>query len=97
MASTFEIGLTNGARTDLVVLRGEIDLAAADRLAAAFDGVDRDVVVDCADLDFIDSYGIKELLRARLRLNAAGCELRLIRVPPFVERVLALLGVRELL
>jgi anti-anti-sigma factor len=40
-----------------LVLVGELDIATAPALDAALAGLSGDVIVDCADLEFIDSAG----------------------------------------
>src|SRR5687768_1460313 len=54
----------------LLVLEGELDLAAAPALRAGIDGAasGRALVLDFADVTFIDSAVLKELLRARAEL-----------------------------
>ena len=76
---------------------GELDLASAPRLRqealqAAMAG-DRNLVVDLAGVDFVDSLGAGTLVAVRKRLRALGGELRLARPEPQVSRVLALAGV----
>lgn len=77
----------------VVTGRGEIDMAAADELRAAIASaldVDRSrtVVVDLRDVTFIDSTGIKELLRPVV----AGCSVSLREPSGSVRRVLELTG-----
>ena len=50
----------------VVVVAGEVDLAAADRLWQAIESIpdDRPVVVDLEDVTFLDSSGLAVLVRA---------------------------------
>jgi anti-anti-sigma factor len=80
-----------------VTLAGELDMAAAfafesevDRLLAAR-GV-REVVLDLADVDFVDSAGLGALLSIRERTKQLGIGLALERVSAPVQRVLDLTG-----
>jgi hypothetical protein len=54
--------------TRRIVVTGEADLSVADRLrallAGALAGATGPVLVDCAGLRYLDSSGIRELLRA---------------------------------
>jgi anti-anti-sigma factor len=80
----------------VVTGRGEIDLAAADDLRTAIDAaldVDRGrtVVVDLRDVTFIDSTGIKELLRP----TVDGFSVALRQPSVAVRRVLELSGLVE--
>ena len=67
-----------------------------ERLAATIEATDDHVVVDMADVTFIDSSGISVLLVARQHLNAAG-RMLLISGPSIpVARVFELTGLGAL-
>jgi anti-sigma B factor antagonist len=77
----------------VVVLRGELDVAAAVRVVAEITVVaarERDIVVDLAGLEFIDSSGVAALVRARNHARHAGGDLLLAAPRQQVLRVLAL-------
>ena len=57
----------------------------------------RDVCVDLAGLDFMDSTGLGVLMWAHHRLEAAGGHLTLVNAHGNVERVLELTGTAKLL
>jgi anti-sigma B factor antagonist len=86
------------AGVSVVVLRGELDLAAAPVLRARVDEATagRALVIDLADTTFIDSAVLKELLRARAELAAHDVRLVLAAVPPPVRRLLDLTRTSEL-
>jgi anti-sigma B factor antagonist len=92
-----ELELQRGADGSYSLLvRGEIDLANAGRLRELFDeaiegGATR-VVVDCRELEFLDSSGIGVLVAARKRLGPEG-ELVLDSPPAHVRKVLDITGV----
>ncbi|HEX3453542.1 MAG TPA: STAS domain-containing protein [Gaiellaceae bacterium] len=92
-----ELELQRGADGSYSLLvRGEIDLANAGRLRDLFDeaiegGATR-VVVDCRELEFLDSSGIGVLVAARKRLGPEG-ELVLESPPAHVRKVLDITGV----
>ena len=82
-----------------VFLAGELDLASADaveerlvELASASGG---DVTVNCAELDFLGSTGIRALISASDRLSEAGRTLILRNVQGAPRRVLELTAVIE--
>jgi anti-anti-sigma factor len=85
-----------------VTLPSEIDLSCTADMTAALDtamtgGVDI-VVVDMGATTFCDSAGVKVLVQARKRAQAAGGkELRLVLPPGKVRRVFELMGVDQLL
>lgn len=85
----------------LLVLRGELDLAAApatrERLERARARRPRGVVLDLAEVTFADSSALRELLRANAALGADGALLVLAATPPIVERLLTLTRAHELL
>jgi anti-anti-sigma factor len=61
-------------------VRGELDLATADgfeeRLGEAIDGADGTVVIDFSDCSFVDSVGVRALIRGGRRLDGSGRTLR---------------------
>jgi anti-sigma B factor antagonist len=82
----------------VVVLRGELDLAAAPVLRARVDAAASGsaLVIDLAETTFIDSAVLKELLRARAELAAHDVQVVLAAVPPPVRRLLDLTRTSEL-
>ncbi len=63
-------------------------------LAASHEG---DVVLDLAEVTFIDSAGMRALLIARENLTVQGRALRLANVTPEVKRLLDLVGLTGVL
>jgi anti-anti-sigma factor len=80
----------------LLVLAGEIDLATSggfrDHVESALDRGVRGLVVDLADVTFIDSTMLRELLRAHHDLAGAAGRLVLAAVGTPVARLLELTG-----
>jgi anti-sigma B factor antagonist len=78
----------------VLALSGELDLAAApalrDRLDDARAAGGRGVVLDMAEVTFLDSSALRELLRADAALRTDGVPLVLAAVRPPVERLLEL-------
>jgi anti-anti-sigma factor len=92
----FDIAISQHDRVCIVRMSGELDLASSDRLAALLAELsDATVVVDLADLTFIDSSGIAALVAAKDRLESAGRELVLTRPQPNVDRVLEMTGLEQ--
>jgi len=76
----------------VVVLRGELDIAEAASVAAALKAVaarGRELIVDLAGLEFIDSSSLTALLLAREQARTAGGDLLLAAPQDQVLRVLA--------
>jgi anti-sigma B factor antagonist len=82
----------------VLVLTGELDLAAAPVLRARVDEAagGRGLVVDLEQTTFVDSAVLKELLRARAELAARDARLVLAGVTPPVRRLLDLTRTSEL-
>jgi anti-sigma B factor antagonist len=77
----------------VVVLRGELDVAEAARVAASLAVVaasGRDVIVDLEGLEFIDSSGLAALVYARQHARRAGSDLLLAAPQQQVLRMLAI-------
>jgi anti-sigma B factor antagonist len=96
---TIEVGPE--VETCLVKLAGELDLATVPPLRTEVhrlmsDGLRR-VVVDLADLEFIDSMGIQCLIELSSRSAAEGDTLRIVDPRGDVDRMFRLTGVREVL
>lgn len=81
-------------------LHGELDVTTAPLLLQAVDheaGGGRRIRLDLSALAFCDVVGIDALLDARRRLAAAGGELSLVGVRPFLRRVLGVCHAEHLL
>jgi anti-sigma B factor antagonist len=80
---------------------GDIDAYTAPRLRsqlhAAIRSGARVVVVDLADVTFIDSAGLGALVGAHRRMLEADGRLRLVRPPHLVGRAFELTGLDEVL
>jgi anti-sigma B factor antagonist len=76
----------------VVVLKGELDMAAAPTVRSYVDTAasGRGVVIDLAEVTFVDSSMLKELLRAANELDRYETRLVLAAVPPAVTRLLDL-------
>jgi anti-anti-sigma factor len=86
-----------GDGTGVLVLEGELDIAAAPELRQHVDEfAGAGLVLDFARVTFIDSAVLKELLRARAELAARGVRLMLAAVPPPVRRLMDLTRTSEL-
>jgi anti-anti-sigma factor len=85
-------------RTAVLTLAGELDLGTAERvwpdlsrlLAAATEAV----VLDGSALEFLDSSGLRVLLRGAKLAESEGTAFRVVAPHPVVQRVLELAGVR---
>ena len=88
-----EVNLVGGEA--VLVLHGELDLWAQPQLTAALASVEHSytrVILDLADLDFIDGGNVILIHRVRERARSRGCELVLRSPNPPVIRILELTG-----
>ena len=84
----------------MVTVRGEVDLATADRLWTELEpllSAEAVVVLDGTEITFLDSSGLRVLLQAGNRAAADGAAFRLVAPQPAVQRVLELAGTGEYL
>ncbi|GAA1656977.1 STAS domain-containing protein [Catellatospora bangladeshensis] len=96
------MGLTHTmtVRDDACVIRilGDVDMSASEDvhrwLRAAVDHADcREVEVDLAQTAFLDSMGIRGLVRAREYAAGRGVAMHCVNVQPWVRRVFEIAGV----
>jgi anti-sigma B factor antagonist len=99
MEGTFEIERIDETRCARLVLRGELDLYAApafDDAVVALEGEKWPVLfLDLRELDFIDSAGLRLVMRTHARARQDGRRLVIIRGGEIVERVLELTGLKD--
>jgi anti-anti-sigma factor len=84
-----------------IAVRGEVDLAAAAELELALDDAIResrgDFVLDLSELGFLDSTGLRQILRARAWLARQDRALAVICPPGPVRRLFEQAGIADLL
>jgi anti-anti-sigma factor len=80
----------------VLVVEGEVDLSGAARFAQELeeliDGASHTVVVDLSGVGFIDSSGVRELLRAQHRAQTTDADLVLRSPSEACQRVLQVSG-----
>jgi anti-anti-sigma factor len=79
------------------VLEGELDMATAPAVDAAFVAVTGSIRLDLGALRFLGSCGISALVRLRQRCQAAGGHLRIDTCSPQAARVVHIAGLYHLL
>jgi anti-sigma B factor antagonist len=84
-----------------IVLTGELDVASApvleEALTDACDSGAREVVLDMSGLEFMDSTGLRAIIRGKARCEDHDCDYRLTPAQRPVEQSLTSTGVRGLL
>lgn len=95
---SFELETEPGA-VALVRLRGELDIACCDRLEEAVDRAVDDgastVIVDLSSLEFLDSSGLRTLLKTDAELRDRGVRLAVVRGSAAVHRVFQITRTEE--
>ncbi|KPC84197.1 MULTISPECIES: STAS domain-containing protein [Streptomyces] len=95
------VAVEAGPRTVRLRIGGDLDYDTSGELAAKAEtclgahGPD-DLHLDCADLRVCDSMGVSTLLLIHRSCAARGVRLHLDAPPPFLERILAVTGIRHL-
>lgn len=94
-----EVDRDGGGSTTLVRLRGELDIAGCDLLEeelsrAVVDGANT-VIVDLSSLDFLDSSGLRVLLKTDADMREQGVKFAIVRGAPAVHRVFEITRTEE--
>ncbi len=93
-ACEFQSNVSHMGGATVVALRGELDVASSqglsDELVGLIEAGATDLVIDLAELAFIDSTGLSAILRANRKLERGHL---LLREPsPMVRQVLEITG-----
>ena len=92
MPARLSVSVTGREGKHTVRLAGELDVATAPKLSAVLSDLRGPIVVDCAQLTFVDVSGAR-LLADTARANG---DLALRNAAPFVRRVLDCAGIAPL-
>jgi stage II sporulation protein AA (anti-sigma F factor antagonist) len=99
--ATFTLGEEAGSDGERVIrLRGELDIESApdlERVLLRPRPARQRVVLDLAELKFMDSTGLRVLLRARTAADEGRWEIQLRNVPPTIRRLFDMTGVHAAL
>jgi anti-sigma B factor antagonist len=97
--STLDIQASESAGRHVLVLSGELDIASADQLEAMVRRIcakaKSEVVLDLSRLTFMDSCGLRAVLRAGEVCEEHGHEFALVPGPENVQRVFELARLTE--
>ncbi len=95
-----EISVKQLNRVDLVTVEGRLDGSTAsefgDVLNACIDQGSHNLVVNLANVDYMSSAGLRELVAALKRVKTAGGDVRLATPSERVSEVLELAGLNSI-
>ncbi|MCW3067939.1 MAG: anti-anti-sigma factor [Solirubrobacterales bacterium] len=100
-AEPFEIGEAAYGDHITLALSGELDIVSAAELESRLgrlsaDGI-RGLTLDLSGLTFMDSTGLRAVLRAKELADSEGYELSLVPGPPNIQRVFELTALVDVL
>jgi anti-anti-sigma factor len=95
--SQLSLRVEDDAGRTFVTVAGEVDMESAAQLRSCLRTLDGNVVVDLAEVTFLDSSGIAALVNARKRLLDLGGTLMLRAPRSNVREVIRITGLDELL
>lgn len=97
--SSFAVGVDFVGHDVVVAVRGEVDILTAPELGAIVDAVldlgHQSVVLDLAELDFMDASGLRVIARAARVLRPSGSVMTVRSPSAMVRRLLDLVGLAE--
>lgn len=93
--SEFNVAVHAEGSVEIVVVRGEVDIATADAvradLARAFERGDN-VVLDLREVSFMDTQGLAVVIEAQQACAADGSRFAITRAPDHVHRLFDMIG-----
>ncbi len=95
----FRVSTTTDGDEVVVAIAGEIDLATAPRVAAAFAALDgaRNVRVDLTEVTFLDASGLNVFVHAAARAESHDGRVTFELRAPIVRKVFVAAGLAQLL
>jgi anti-anti-sigma factor len=93
--SEFSVTVHSEGSAEIVVVRGEVDLATADAVRAdlhvAFERAET-VVLDLREVDFMDTQGLAVVIEAQQAADDDGPRFAIARAPDHVHRLFDMIG-----
>jgi len=100
MQKPFDIQVSEQNAVAHVRLSGEIDLAAVESIETTLLPLEeryRTLIVDLSGVTFLDSTGLRAIVSADARARKSGLELKIVRGPERVQKILYLAGLDKIL
>ena len=80
---------------EIVVVRGEVDIATADAVRAELNGASGrsgNVVLDLREVSFMDTQGLSVVIEGQQACEADGTQFAITRAPDHVHRLFDMIG-----
>ncbi len=93
--SEFSVAVHAEGSVEIVVVRGEIDIATADAVRAELnDACNRadHVVLDLREVSFMDTQGLAVVIESQQACTADGTRFAITRAPDHVQRLFDMIG-----
>ena len=100
MQKPFDIQVQEGEDAAHVRLSGEIDLAAVEAIETTLRPLEEHypaLVLDLRGVTFLDSTGLRAIVSADARARKNGLDLKIVRGPEQVQKILYLSGLDKIL
>ena len=96
--SEFSVATHAEGSVEVVVVRGEVDIATADAVRADLDGACRrsdNVVLDLREVSFMDTQGLAAVIEAEKSSSESGTQFVVVRAPATVHRLFEMIGLSD--
>jgi anti-anti-sigma factor len=100
MEKPFDIEVQELENAAHVRLSGEVDLAAVEAIETTLRPLEeryRTLILDLSGVTFLDSTGLRAIVSADARARKNGVELKIVRGPERVQKILYLAGLDKIL
>ena len=100
MEKPFDIEVQELEHVAHVRLSGEVDLAAVEAIETTLRPLEercRTLILDLSGVTFLDSTGLRAIVSADARARKSGFELKIVRGPERVQKILYLAGLDKIL
>jgi anti-anti-sigma factor len=100
MEKPFDIAVQEDESSAQVRLSGEVDLAAVEAIETTLLPLEeryRTLILDLRGVTFLDSTGLRAIVSADARARKSGLDLKIVRGPEPVQKILYLAGLDKIL
>ena len=90
--------MTSENSTEIIAVRGDVDLATVDVLRAQLTAAlerGQKVVLDLREVSFMDTQGLAAIIEAERTSSASGTRFVVVRAPATVHRLFDMIGLSD--